>query len=168
MTLLVLIPLPGDPPLPWPVVLVKSDPRFELSLPLSICRLARSAIAYSCLRQTLERQTFGAHKRSRREQNRWLYTRRRIASSGTNAGAMSFHNQGFYFRRRKVVLKTTMAAAFALMMAASLPVSAQTSSSGTAAAPAGKVSATHVQPGQIRATEMDGSTVYDTQNQKVG
>lgn len=66
------------------------------------------------------------------------------------------------------MLKTTMAAAFALMMAASLPVSAQTSSSGTAAAPAGKVSATHVQPGQIRATEMDGSTVYDTQNQKVG
>src|SRR3954470_12379396 len=81
---------------------------------------------------------------------------------------MSFHNQGFYFRRRNAVLKTTMTAAFALMMAASLPVSAQTSSSGTAAAPAGKVSATHVQPGQIRATQMDGSTVYDSQNQKVG
>src|SRR5437763_3971169 len=79
---------------------------------------------------------------------------------------MSFHNQGFYILRRNAVLKTTMTAAFALMMAASLPVSAQTSSSGTAAA--GKVSATHVQPGQIRATEMDGSTVYDTQNQKVG
>jgi len=61
-----------------------------------------------------------------------------------------------------------MTAAFALMMAASLPVYAQTSSSGTAAAPAGKVSATHLQPGQIRATQMDGSTVYDTQNQKVG
>ena len=64
------------------------------------------------------------------------------------------------------MLKTTMTAAFALMMAASLPVYAQTSSSS--GAPAGKVTATHVQPGQIRATQMDGSTVYDTQNQKVG
>ena len=30
------------------------------------------------------------------------------------------------------------------------------------------MTATHLQPGQIRATQMDGSTVYDTQNQKVG
>src|SRR5438045_9230588 len=62
-----------------------------------------------------------------------------------------------------------MTAAFALMMAASVPVYAKTSSpSATTAAPAGKVTATHLQPGQIRATQMDGSTVYDTQNQKVG
>src|SRR5438045_9427657 len=62
-----------------------------------------------------------------------------------------------------------MTAAFALMMAASVPVYAKTSSpSATTAAPAGKVTATHLQPGQIRATQMDGSTVYDSQNQKVG
>ena len=30
------------------------------------------------------------------------------------------------------------------------------------------VTATQLQPGQIRATQMDGSTVYDAQNQKVG
>lgn len=55
--------------------------------------------------------------------------------------------------------KTTMTAAFALLMAASLPVYAQ--------APA-HVTATEVQPGQIRTTQMDGATVYDTHNQKVG
>ena len=63
--------------------------------------------------------------------------------------------------------KTTMTAAFALLMAASLPVYAQTSSTSTTTTPA-KVTATQLQPGQIRATQMDGSTVYDTQNQKVG
>jgi len=57
------------------------------------------------------------------------------------------------------VSKTTMTAAFALLMAASLPVYAQ--------APA-HVTATEVQPGQIRTTQMDGATVYDTHNQKVG
>lgn len=62
--------------------------------------------------------------------------------------------------------KTTMTAAFALMMAASLPVYAQTTTS-SGAGPA-HVTATTVQPGQIRATQMDGATVYDTQNQKVG
>src|SRR4051794_39645103 len=59
-----------------------------------------------------------------------------------------------------------MTAAFALLMAASLPVYAQTSSTSTST-PA-KVTATQLQPGQIRATQMDGATVYDTQNQKVG
>ena len=62
--------------------------------------------------------------------------------------------------------KTTMTAAFALLMAASLPVYAQTSSTSTST-PA-KVTATQLQPGQLRATQMDGSTVYDSQNQKVG
>ena len=67
--------------------------------------------------------------------------------------------------------KTTLTAAVALLMAASLPVYAQTSSSSTsssASAPSKSVSATQLQPGQIRATQMDGATVYDTQNQKVG
>ncbi len=63
--------------------------------------------------------------------------------------------------------RTTMTAAFALLMAASLPVFAQTSSTSTTTQPA-KVAATQLQPGQIRATQMDGATVYDAQNQKVG
>src|SRR5439155_11792619 len=70
-----------------------------------------------------------------------------------------------------------MTAALALMLAAAVPAYAQTSSSSTSSpstsASSASNSATHVtvtqlQPGQIRATEMDGSTVYDTQNQKVG
>jgi sporulation protein YlmC with PRC-barrel domain len=61
-------------------------------------------------------------------------------------------------------------------MAASLPVYAQTTSNTTTTPPASSTSAaapahagsTHIQPGQIRATEMNGATVYDMQNQKVG
>ena len=70
--------------------------------------------------------------------------------------------------------KTTMTAAFALLMAASLPVYAQSTTtttppaSGSSAAAPAKTNATHIQPGQIRTTEMDGATVYDTQNNKVG
>jgi len=77
------------------------------------------------------------------------------------------------------VSKTTMTAALALMLAAALPVYAQSSSSSstsstpstsasTSSASAGRVTATQLQPGQIRTTQMDGATVYDTQNQKVG
>src|SRR3984893_19145711 len=62
---------------------------------------------------------------------------------------------------------TTMTAAFALLMAASLPVYAQTSTTTTSTS-APRVVATQLQPGQIRATQMDGATVYDAQNQKVG
>jgi len=71
----------------------------------------------------------------------------------------------------------TMTAAFALLIAASVPVYAQTTSntsnttppaSGTSAAAPSHAGGTHIQPGQIRATEMDGATVYDMQNQKVG
>jgi hypothetical protein len=65
------------------------------------------------------------------------------------------------------VSRTTMTAAFALLMAASLPVYAQSSSTSTTTQPM-KVTATQLQPGQIRATQFDGATVYDTQNQKVG
>ena len=75
--------------------------------------------------------------------------------------------------------KTTMTAAFALMLAAAVPAYAQSSSSSTASPSASSpstsassasthVTATQLQPGQIRATQMDGSTVYDAQNQKVG
>ena len=60
-----------------------------------------------------------------------------------------------------------MTAAFALMMAASLPVYAQTTTSSGSAGPA-HVTATTLQTGQIRATQMDGAIVYDMQNQKVG
>src|SRR5437868_13613701 len=70
-----------------------------------------------------------------------------------------------------------MTAALALMVAAAVPAYAQTSSSSTsspstsassASSSSTHVTATQLQPGQIRATQMDGSTVYDTQNQKVG
>ena len=67
-----------------------------------------------------------------------------------------------------------MTAAFALLMTASLPVYAQTTStttppaSSTSTAAPDRAGASHIQPGQIRATEMNGATVYDTQNQKVG
>lgn len=74
--------------------------------------------------------------------------------------------------------KTTMTAAFALMLAVALPAYAQSSSSSTSSPSASSpsssssasthVTATQLQPGQIRATQMDGSTVYDAQNQKVG
>ena len=73
--------------------------------------------------------------------------------------------------------KTTMTAAFALMLAAAVPAYAQTSPSSTSSpSPSASssssasthVTATQLQPGQIRATQMDGSTVYDAQNQKVG
>jgi sporulation protein YlmC with PRC-barrel domain len=75
------------------------------------------------------------------------------------------------------VSRTTMTAALALMLAAAVPAYAQTSSSSTsspstsassASNSATRVTATQLQPGQIRATQMDGATVYDTQNQKVG
>jgi hypothetical protein len=65
------------------------------------------------------------------------------------------------------VNKTAMTAAFALLMAASLPVYAQTTTTSTSTS-APRVVATQLQPGQIRATQMDGATVYDAQNQKVG
>src|SRR5881392_4122588 len=79
------------------------------------------------------------------------------------------------FRRRESLInpkeepvsRTTMTAALALMLAAAVPAYAQTSSS-SASSSATRVTATQLQPGQIRATQMDGATVYDTQNQKVG
>ena len=72
--------------------------------------------------------------------------------------------------------KTTMTAALALMLAAALPAFAQSSStSGTSSTPstststsAPRVTATQLQSGQMRASQLDGATVYDTQNQKIG
>src|SRR5438067_12948475 len=70
-----------------------------------------------------------------------------------------------------------MTAALALMLAAAVPAYAQTSSSSTSSPSTSAssasnspthVTATQLQPGQIRATQMDGATVYDTQNNKVG
>jgi sporulation protein YlmC with PRC-barrel domain len=78
----------------------------------------------------------------------------------------------------ETVSKTTMTAAVALMLAAALPAYAQSSSSSgasstpsssaTSSSSPAKVTATQLQPGQMRTSQMDGSTVYDTQNQKVG
>jgi PRC-barrel domain protein len=83
------------------------------------------------------------------------------------------------------VSKTTMTAALALMLAAALPAYAQSSSSSSSSTPSSSsstpstsastsststphVTATQLQPGQIRATQMNGATVYDAHNQKVG
>ena len=74
--------------------------------------------------------------------------------------------------------KTTMTAAFAVMMATMAVANAQTAPT-TNASPMGKatvteptaraaISANHLMPGQIRASEMNGATVYDAQNQKLG
>lgn len=68
-----------------------------------------------------------------------------------------------------------MTSAFAAVLAVSMPVAfAQTTTntapkttSETATTHTG-VSTNHIMPGQIRATQMDGSTVYDTQNRNIG
>src|SRR6266571_8617556 len=75
--------------------------------------------------------------------------------------------------------RTTMPAAFAVTMAATMAMaSAQTAPTSTpspmgkstAAEPAGRtsISANHLLPGQIRASEMNGATVYDKENQNLG
>lgn len=74
--------------------------------------------------------------------------------------------------------KTTMTAAFTVMMATMALANAQTAPT-TSTPPMGKatvtepaartaISTNHLMPGQIRATEMNGATVYDAQNQKLG
>jgi sporulation protein YlmC with PRC-barrel domain len=69
-----------------------------------------------------------------------------------------------------MIIRTTATAA-ALLVAASLPLYAQTSGSTTSPPPAGSaaptVNATALQPGQIRASEMMGAKVYDKQNKNV-
>ena len=71
--------------------------------------------------------------------------------------------------------RTTMTAAFAVMLAASMPVAYAAGPTTTAATPPTSattvhtsVSANHIMPGQIRATQMSGSTVYDAQGKNIG
>jgi sporulation protein YlmC with PRC-barrel domain len=74
--------------------------------------------------------------------------------------------------------RMTMTAAFAVMMAATMAVAnAQTAPTTTpppvksteaGSATRTAISANHLLPGQIRATEMNGATVYDRDNQKLG
>jgi sporulation protein YlmC with PRC-barrel domain len=59
-----------------------------------------------------------------------------------------------------------MTAAFAVMLAATVPMAyGQTTTTTTHATGA---AANHMLPGQIRLTQMNGANVYDVQNQKIG
>src|SRR5260370_40463943 len=75
--------------------------------------------------------------------------------------------------------RMTMTAAFAVMVAATMAMANAQTAPTTTTAPPGKstetgvaahtaISANHLLPGQIRATEMNGATVYDKDNQKLG
>lgn len=80
--------------------------------------------------------------------------------------------------------KTTMIAGFAALMAVSMPMAfaadmnttsnPSTTTSKTTPPPAAtapmktSVNATQLEPGQIRASKLKGSDVYDTQNKKIG
>jgi len=67
------------------------------------------------------------------------------------------------------VSKTIMTTAFAAMLAVSPAAFAETTTT-TTTAPAMHTSVpeNHIMPGQIRATQMDGATVYDTENRNIG
>ena len=71
--------------------------------------------------------------------------------------------------------KATMTAAFTVMLAASMPIVYAADPNTTAATPPTgattvhtSVSANHIMPGQIRATQMGGSTVYDAHGKNIG
>ena len=65
--------------------------------------------------------------------------------------------------------KTMMTTAFAALLAAAAPAAmAQTAATTTPATAHTGTAATHITPGQIRVTQMDGATVYDTQNRNIG
>ena len=70
--------------------------------------------------------------------------------------------------------KTTMTAAFAVILAASMPIAYAADAPAAATPPTGAttvhaaVPANHIMPGQIRATQMDGATVYDAQGKNIG
>ena len=77
------------------------------------------------------------------------------------------------------MLRPTMTAAFAVMMAATMANANAQTAPTTTTSPPGKatvtgpaartaISANHLLPGQIRATEMNGAIVYDRDNQKLG
>src|SRR3954468_8179045 len=68
-----------------------------------------------------------------------------------------------------------MTAAFAAMLAASMPIAYAADDTNSAATPPTTattvhtaVPANHIMPGQIRATQMDGATVYDAQAKNIG
>jgi sporulation protein YlmC with PRC-barrel domain len=68
-----------------------------------------------------------------------------------------------------------MTAAFAVMLASSMPVAYAADNPTTAATPPTTattvhtaVPANHIMPGQIRATQMHGATVYDAQGKNIG
>ena len=70
--------------------------------------------------------------------------------------------------------RTTMTAAFAVILAASMPM-AYAADTPTAATPPSSattvhttVPANHIMPGQIRTTQMDGATVYDAHGKNIG
>jgi sporulation protein YlmC with PRC-barrel domain len=65
--------------------------------------------------------------------------------------------------------KTTMIAAFAAVLAASpMAFAAESASTATVPRPHAATSAERIQPGQIKATDLKGASVYDRQNEKVG
>ena len=77
------------------------------------------------------------------------------------------------------MLRPTMTAAFAVMMVATMANANAQTAPTTTTSPPGKatvtgpaartaISANHLLPGQIRATEMNGAIVYDRDNQKLG
>ena len=68
-----------------------------------------------------------------------------------------------------------MTAAFAVILAASMPMAYAAEPNTTAATPPTRattvhtaVSANHIMPGQIRATQMDGASVFDAQGKNIG
>ena len=70
--------------------------------------------------------------------------------------------------------RTTMTAAFAVILAAAMPI-AHAADTNTAATPPTaaptvqtSVPVNHIMPGQIRATQMNGATVYDAQGKNIG
>lgn len=70
--------------------------------------------------------------------------------------------------------KTTMTAAFAVMLAATMPMAYAADNNPAASRPAGgttvhtSVPVNHIMPGQIRTTQMNGATVYDAQGKNIG
>ena len=68
-----------------------------------------------------------------------------------------------------------MTAAFAVILAASMPMAYGADTPNTAATPPTtattvhtSVPTNHIMPGQIRTTQMDGATVYDAQGKNIG
>jgi sporulation protein YlmC with PRC-barrel domain len=64
------------------------------------------------------------------------------------------------------VSKTTMTAAFAVMLAAAMPMAYGQTTTTTTVRTTG--TANHMMAGQIRLTQMNGANVYDVHNQKIG